>query len=79
MRVSDEKRRGAAENLRYLAIGHFIQYKEQFFDGLAEAAVGFGDYHGFDAVPDKPAGPIDPEGGDDDWRQEAPASGDRVA
>lgn len=34
--TSDEKRREVAENLRCLTIGHYIQYKEQFFDELAE-------------------------------------------
>lgn len=47
MRISDEERREVAENLRNLTIGHFIQYKEQFFDELAEVVVGFEDYHDF--------------------------------
>lgn len=64
--VSDEERREVAENLRNLTIGYHIQYKEQFFDKLAEVVVGFEDYHDFDVVLDKLADLIDPEGGDDD-------------
>lgn len=62
MRISDEQRREVAENLRHLTIGHSIQYKEQFFDELAEVVVGFEDYHDFDVVLDKLADLIDPEG-----------------
>ena len=65
MRISDEERREVAENLRNLTIGHLIQYKEQFFDELAEV-VGFEDYHDFNVVLEKLADLIDPEGGDDD-------------
>lgn len=43
--ISDGKRREVAENLRYMNIGRHIQYKEQFFDELAEVVVGFEDYH----------------------------------
>lgn len=43
-----------------------IQYKEQFFDELAEVVVGFEDYHDFDVVLEKLADLIDPEGGGDD-------------
>lgn len=66
MTFTSEERREMAENLRHLAIGHSIQYKEQFFDELAEVVVGFEDYHDFDVVLDKLADLIDPEGGDDD-------------
>lgn len=67
MRISDdERKRAVAENLRNLTIGHFIQYKEQFFDELAEVVVGFEDYHDFDVILDELADLIDPEGGDDD-------------
>lgn len=59
MRISDDERREVAENLRNLTIGHSIQYKEQFFDELAEAVVGFDDYHDFDVVLDKLADFID--------------------
>ena len=62
MMISDEERREVAENLRNLTIGHFIQYKEQFFDELAE------DYHDFNVVLEKLADLIDPEGGGDDYR-----------
>ena len=64
--ISDTERREVAENLRNLTIGRHIQYKEQFFDELAEVVVGFEDYHGFDVVLEKLADLIDPEGGDDD-------------
>lgn len=64
--ITDEKRREVAENLRHLSIGHFIQYKEQFFDELAEVVVDFEDYHDFNVVLDELADLIDPEGGDDD-------------
>lgn len=66
MTFTSNERREVAENLRYLTIGHFIQYKEQFFDELAEVVVGFEGYHDFDVVLDKLADLIDPEGGDDD-------------
>lgn len=59
MRISDDERREVAENLRNLTIGHSIQYKEQFFDELAEVVVGFEDYHDFDVVLDKLADLID--------------------
>lgn len=49
-----------AENLRHLTIGHSIQYKEQFFDELADVVVGFEDYHDFDVVLEKLADLIDP-------------------
>lgn len=44
MTFTSEERREMAENLRHLTIGHSIQYKEQFFDELAEVVVGFEDY-----------------------------------
>lgn len=47
-------------------IGRWIRYKEQFFDELAEVAVGYEDYHEFDVVAEKLAELIDPEGEDDD-------------
>lgn len=59
MAISDEKRREVAENLRNLTIGRSIQYKEQFFDELAEVVVGFEDYHDFDDVLEKLADLID--------------------
>lgn len=55
-----------AENLRNMTIGHYIRYKEQFFDELAETVVGFEDFHDFDTVLEKLADLIDPKGGDDD-------------
>ena len=57
--ISDEERREVAENLRNLTIGRSIQYKEQFFDELAEVVVGFEDYHDFDVVLEKLADLID--------------------
>ena len=60
MKISDEKRREVAENLRNLTIGRFIQYKEQFFDELAEVVVGFEDYHDFNVVLEKLADLIEP-------------------
>ena len=63
--ISDTERREVAENLRNLTIGHYIQYKEQFFDELAEVVVGFEDYHVFNVVLEKLADLIDPEGGDE--------------
>lgn len=56
---SENERREVAENLRHLTIGHYIQYKEQFFDELAEVVVGFEDYHDFDVVLEKLADLID--------------------
>lgn len=64
--IGEDERREVAENLRSLTIGHFIRYKEQFFDELAEVVVEVDDYHDFDAVLEKLADLIDPEGGDDD-------------
>ena len=59
--ISDEKRREVAENLRNLTIGRSIQYKEQFFDELAEVVVGFEDYHDFNVVLEKLADLIEPQ------------------
>lgn len=59
--VSDTERHEVAENLRDLTIGHYIQYKEQFFDELAETVVGFEDYHDFNVVLEKLADLIEPE------------------
>lgn len=64
--TSDRERREVAENLRNMTIGHYIHYKEQFYDELAEAVLGFEDFHDFDTVLEKLADLIDPEGGDDD-------------
>ena len=64
--VTDNQRREVAENLRNLTIGHYIQYKEQFFDELAETVVGFEDFHDFDVVLEKLADLIDPEGENND-------------
>lgn len=61
MRISDTERREVAENLRNLTIGHSIQYKEQFFDELAEVVVGFEDYHDFNVVLEKLADLIEPQ------------------
>lgn len=60
MKPTSDERREVAENLRHLTIGHHIQYKEQFFDELAEVVVGFEDYHDFDVVLEKLADLIDP-------------------
>lgn len=57
--ISDQKRREVAENLRNLTIGRSIQYKEQFFDELAEVVVGFEDYHDFNVVLEELADLID--------------------
>lgn len=79
----DEKRRQVAENLRYLTIGNSIQYKEQFFDELAEVVVGCDDFSCFNAVLDKLADLIDRptcEDTDDCWTFNRPAcedTGDR--
>lgn len=60
MRVSDTERREVAENLRHLTIGRYIQYKEQFFDELAETVLGFEDFHDFNTVLEKLADLIEP-------------------
>lgn len=59
--ASNEERREVAENLRNLTIGRSIQYKEQFFDELAEVVVGFEDYHDFNVVLEKLSDLIDPQ------------------
>lgn len=64
--MTSEERHEVAENLRNLTISRSIQYKEQFFDELADVVVGFEDYHDFNVVLDKLADLIDPEGGDDE-------------
>lgn len=64
--VTDEERREVAENLRSLTIGSSIQYKEQFFYELSSVVLEPWDYHDFNAVLEKLADLIDPEGGDDD-------------
>ena len=66
MTFTSDERREVAENLRNLTIGRSIQYKEQFFDELAETVVGFEDFHDFNVVLDKLADLIDPDGEDDD-------------
>lgn len=66
--ITNDGRREVAESLRRLTIGHHIQYKEQFFDDLAETVVGFEDFHDLNVVLEKLADLIDPEGGDDDYR-----------
>lgn len=65
--ISDDERCYVAENLRSLAICHFIQYKEQFFDELAEVVLGVEDLHDFNVVLEKLADLIDQEGEDDDY------------
>ena len=60
MKPTNGERREVAENLRNLTIGRSIQYKEQFFDELAEVVVGFEDYHDFYVVLEKLADLIDP-------------------
>lgn len=57
--ISEQERSEVAENLRNLTIGRHIQYKEQFFDELAEVVVGFEDYHDFNVVLEKLADLID--------------------
>lgn len=57
---TDEERREVAENLRHLAAGHHIRYKEQFLDELAEVVVGFEDFHGFEDLLERLADLIDP-------------------
>ena len=59
--ISDDERCDVAENLRGLTCCHFIQYKEQFFDELADVVVGSEDYHDFNDVLNKLADLIDPE------------------
>lgn len=65
-RVTDEERREVAGDLRYMAIRPYIRYKEQFFDELAEVVLNSWDYQDFNAVLEKLADLIDPEGGDND-------------
>lgn len=48
-----------------MAIRPYIRYKEQFFDELAEVVLNSWDYHDFNAVLEKLADLIDPEGGYD--------------
>ena len=59
MTFTSDERREVAENLRNLTISRSIQYKEQFFDELAEVVVGFEDYHDFNVVLEKLADLID--------------------
>ena len=66
MRISDSERCEVAESLRNLTIGHPIQYKEQFFDELAEVVVGCDDFHYFNVVLEKLADLIYTEEEDDD-------------
>lgn len=63
---SDEERHDVATDIRATMVGRWIRYKEQFFDELAEVAVGYEDYHEFDVVAERLADLIDPEGEDDD-------------
>lgn len=64
--ISDSERSEVAENLRNMTICRYIQYKEQFFDELAEVVVGFEDFHDFNTVLEKLADLIDPEETDRD-------------
>lgn len=61
MTFTSDERREVAENLRNLTIGRSIQYKEQFFDELAEVVVGFEDFHDFNVVLEKLADLIEPQ------------------
>lgn len=63
--ASNEKRHEVAESLRYLTIRPYIQYKEQAFDEIADTVLDPWDYHDINAVIEKLADLIDPEGGDD--------------
>lgn len=65
--ITNEEHYYVAENLRSLARGNFIYYKEQFFDELAQTVLGLEGYHDFNAVLEKLADLICPEGGDDDY------------
>ena len=58
--ITDNERREVAENLRHTATDRHIQYKEQFFDELAEAVVGFEGFHGFEDLLERIADLIDP-------------------
>lgn len=58
--ISDEERREVAENLRYLTIRPYIQYKEQAFDEIADTVLDPWDYHDINAVLEKLADLIDP-------------------
>lgn len=60
--ISDSERREVAENLRSLTIGRSIQYKEQFFDELAEVVVGCDDFHYFNVCPREAGRPHRPGG-----------------
>ena len=64
--ISDKKRREVAENLRYLAIGGPIRYKEQFFDELAEVVLDGWVFNDFNILLEKLADLIDPEEENDD-------------
>lgn len=64
--ISDSERREVAENLRTMVLYGGIQYKEQFFDELADVVIGFEGYHNFRAVLEKLANLIDPEGAEHD-------------
>lgn len=63
---SDEERHDVATDIRTTMVGRRIRYKEQFFDELAEVAVGYEDYHEFDVVAERLADLIDPGREDDD-------------
>ena len=64
--IRDEERCDVAESLRSLTCCGFIQYKEQFFDELAEVVVGSDGYRDFNDVLNKLADLIDPEETDRD-------------
>ena len=57
--ISDSERCEVAENLRNMTIYRSIQYKEQFFDELADAVIDFEDFHDFNTVLEKLADLID--------------------
>lgn len=65
---SDSYRREVAGDLRDMAIRPYIRYKEQFFDELAEVVLDSDSWNfcDFNAVLEKLADLIDPEGENDD-------------
>ena len=54
------ERQDVAENLRHLTIGHYIKYKEQFYDLLEEELSCCGYYNSFGEVLERLADLIDP-------------------
>jgi hypothetical protein len=66
MRQTDDERREVAEDLRHLATYGHICWCEQLYEEVSDAVMPNYDFHGIDALLERLADLIDPDGDDDD-------------